>query len=48
MPSELYDRLTQLDRSFLIYEDFSPQSVSDRQTFRSLWEIRLGLDIRFN
>ena len=31
-----------------IYEDFSPQRISDVQTFRSLWEIRLGLDIRFN
>ena len=31
-----------------IYEDFSPQQISDLQTFRSLWEIRLGLDIRFN
>ena len=31
-----------------IYDDFSTQKISDLQTFRSLWEIRLGLDIRFN
>jgi outer membrane receptor for ferrienterochelin and colicin len=31
-----------------IYDDFSPQQISDLQTFRSLWEIRLGLDINFN
>jgi hypothetical protein len=31
-----------------IYEDFSPRSPTTRDSFRSLWEIRLGLDIRFN
>jgi hypothetical protein len=32
----------------LIYEDFNPQSVSDLQTFSSLWEIRLGVEVNFN
>jgi hypothetical protein len=31
-----------------IYEDFSARSPTTRDSFRSLWEIRLGLDIRFN
>lgn len=31
-----------------IYEDFSERSTTVRDTFRSLWEIRFGLDIRFN
>ena len=31
-----------------IYEDFSARSPTDLQTFSSLWELRLGLDIRFH
>jgi hypothetical protein len=30
-----------------IYEDFSARNPTSRDSFRSLWEIRLGLDIRF-
>lgn len=30
-----------------IYEDFSARDVSDLQTFSSLWEMRLGIDINF-
>ncbi|NIL95228.1 MAG: TonB-dependent receptor [Woeseiaceae bacterium] len=30
-----------------IYEDFSARNPTSRDSFRSLWEVRLGLDIRF-
>ncbi len=30
-----------------IYESFSEKSLSDLQTFSSLWEVRLGLEINF-
>jgi hypothetical protein len=30
-----------------IYEDFSATSPTDLQSFSSLWELRLGIDIRF-
>jgi hypothetical protein len=31
-----------------IYDSFSPGAPDTRDSFRSLWEIRLGMDIRFN
>ncbi len=31
-----------------VYEDFSARRASTRDAFRSLWELRLGIDINFN
>ncbi|MDH3534020.1 MAG: hypothetical protein OEO82_13885, partial [Gammaproteobacteria bacterium] len=30
-----------------IYEDFSARSLNDLQSTRSLWEMRLGLEVNF-
>ena len=31
-----------------VFEDFSPGGISDLQTFSSLWEMRLGIEVNFN
>ena len=31
-----------------VYESFSPRSADFRRSFASIWEIRFGIDIRFN
>ena len=30
-----------------IYDEFGPSSISSRDSFRSLWELRMGLEINF-
>jgi hypothetical protein len=36
------------DSGAYVFEDFSPGGISNLQSFSSLWEMRLGLEVNFN